>query len=109
MKAIALLTTLFLPGTFVATFFSMGMFDWDLASSNDLASFNSSVTSYGSTSPKVSRYLWVYWAVTIPLTLVVMVVLLIWARWDDWKEVEELGTSARTRTGDSKVIKKRTG
>jgi hypothetical protein len=83
MKAIALLTTLFLPGTFVATFFSMTMFDWSPSNSSG--------------SPKVSKYIWVYWVITIPLTLAVMVSLLIWARWKHGKSVKELESSKGIR------------
>lgn len=57
MKAIAIITTVFLPATFLATFFSMSMFDWD---------------ANNSSSPKVSKYIWVYWVIAIPMTVVVM-------------------------------------
>jgi Mg2+ and Co2+ transporter CorA len=60
MKTIAIMTVIFLPGTFVATFFSMNMVDW---------------APSGDTTPKLSRYMWVYWIVAIPLTVFV---LLLW-------------------------------
>ncbi|KAL8817166.1 MAG: hypothetical protein Q9223_003949 [Gallowayella weberi] len=62
MKAIAVLTMAFLPSTAVATIFSMGPF-W----SND----SDSVFS-------VSRDFWLYWAIALPLTTVVLVV---WQTW----------------------------
>jgi Mg2+ and Co2+ transporter CorA len=83
MKAIAFLTTLFLPGAFVATFFSMTMFDW--APSND------------SQSPKVSKYIWLYWVITIPLTLLVMISLLFWARWEYRKSAKQLDSSKKRK------------
>ena len=60
MKAIAVLTMLILPGTFVATF-SMTMFDWN-------------------PSNIVLRFIWMYWLISIPLTLMVMLLWLFWSR-----------------------------
>ena len=34
----------------------------------------------------VSRYFWVYWTISIPLTLFVMVTWLIWFRWQERRE-----------------------
>ncbi|KAL8997589.1 MAG: hypothetical protein Q9188_006289 [Gyalolechia gomerana] len=62
MKAIAVLTMVFLPSTAVATVFSMGPF-W----TNEPGSVLS-----------VSSEFWLYWAVTLPLTTVVMVIWQIW-------------------------------
>ncbi|GAB7363235.1 hypothetical protein MBLNU230_g3517t1 [Neophaeotheca triangularis] len=62
MKTIAMLTLVFLPGTAVASFFGMeGVFNWD-----------------GDEGPLVSSYVWVYFAVTIPLTGFVIVAWLWW-------------------------------
>lgn len=60
MKTIAVLTMFFLPGTFIAAFFAMPLFNWDAPSG---------------TSVLKSRFNF-YWAATLPLTFVV---LLIWA------------------------------
>ena len=82
MKAIALLTMTFLPGTFVAvgcqrplqknhheanfcglkSFFAMPLLNWQAPRGG----------------PVVSHRLWIYWAVTAPLTAVV---LLLWSTW----------------------------
>ncbi|KAL8928730.1 MAG: hypothetical protein Q9208_001508 [Pyrenodesmia sp. 3 TL-2023] len=62
MRTIAVMSILFLPGTFVSSFFSMSMFDWQ-------APEGSSV---------LSSLFWIYWAVTIPLTFVVF---LVWRFW----------------------------
>ncbi|OCL06824.1 hypothetical protein AOQ84DRAFT_410114 [Glonium stellatum] len=64
MKAIAVLTMLFLPGTAVASIFSMGSFF--------SAADNSRVA--------VSSQFWLYWAVVLPLTGVVLTVWLSWLR-----------------------------
>ncbi|KAM0809904.1 hypothetical protein AB5N19_10251 [Seiridium cardinale] len=53
MKTIAILTMTFLPGTFVATLFSMSFFDWR-----------------NNTDTMMSPYIWIYIVVTIFLTLV---------------------------------------
>lgn len=52
MKTLAAVTVAFLPGTFVPSLFSMSMFD--------------SQTAGGSI---VTSRFWIYWAVTIPLTI----------------------------------------
>ncbi|KAL4783757.1 hypothetical protein BJX76DRAFT_357661 [Aspergillus varians] len=65
MKIIAFLTTFFLPATFVATFFSMPLFNWDNASINHVA----------------TRHFWVFWALTAPLTLTIMAGVVAWALW----------------------------
>lgn len=77
MKTLALITTIFLPGTFVATLFSMSMFDWATQSGE---------------ADTVSKKFWIYWAVTIPLTLLTMIVWRIWWLWQERlyeKEVNE--------------------
>ncbi|KAF9633702.1 hypothetical protein BFW01_g4596 [Lasiodiplodia theobromae] len=59
MKTIAVLTTVFLPGTFIATVFGMPMVEY-----------------------KPAQF-WIYLAIAIPLTVVVMI---IWATWMLWIE-----------------------
>ncbi|KAK0661118.1 hypothetical protein DIS24_g2832 [Lasiodiplodia hormozganensis] len=59
MKTIAVLTTVFLPGTFIATVFGMPMVEYK------------------------SAQFWIYLAIAIPLTVVVMI---IWATWMLWIE-----------------------
>ncbi|TVY51394.1 hypothetical protein LCER1_G005876 [Lachnellula cervina] len=72
MKTLALITTIFLPGTYIATLFSMSMFDW-----------SSSSSSAADNTDTVSKKFWIYWAVTIPLTLLVMI---LWRLWWLWQE-----------------------
>ncbi|KAK6541116.1 hypothetical protein TWF694_008489 [Orbilia ellipsospora] len=62
MRTIAIITLVFLPGTFVAAIFSMSMFDWE---------------SDGSVV--VSKHLWIYFAITIPLTVMTMIIWIIWS------------------------------
>ena len=62
MKAIAAVTMFFLPGTFVASLFAMPIFSWNATAGGDV----------------ISHRIWVYWAVTIPLTLITFGCFLLW-------------------------------
>jgi Mg2+ and Co2+ transporter CorA len=62
MKAIAAVTMFFLPGTFVASLFAMPIFSWNATTGDDV----------------ISHRIWVYWAVTIPLTLITFGCFLLW-------------------------------
>jgi Mg2+ and Co2+ transporter CorA len=69
MKAIAVLTMCFLPGTFLAAIFAMPLYNWD-----------------DNTLPVIKDGFKYYWAITIPLTVLVLVLwalamLLPWALW----------------------------
>lgn len=78
MKAIAVLTMLFLPGTFVSAIFGMPMFNWDAERESDV----------------VSHRFWIYWAVTVPGTLAVLVVWRLWWMFEEWRvRREEEGRS----------------
>jgi hypothetical protein len=63
MKTLALVTMVFLPGTFVASLFSMPLFDW---------------TSAGDVTRPRFR---IYWAVAVPLTAVTLMIYGIWSMW----------------------------
>ncbi|KAI9800880.1 MAG: hypothetical protein M1825_003663 [Sarcosagium campestre] len=66
MKSIAVVTIVFLPGTFVSTLFSMPMFDWQNKSGKLV----------------VSRRFYIYWAITVPLTIVTILIWVMWMRKD---------------------------
>lgn len=72
MKTIAAVTLAFLPGTFIASLFGMNFFDF--AADGDGQTW------------AVSEKLWLYWAVTLPLTFLT---LGSWWAWDfrqkQWK------------------------
>ena len=61
MKTLAAVTVVFLPGTFVASLFSMTMFDWQDENNHVLTS-----------------KFWIYWAVTVPLTLATVAAWYVW-------------------------------
>jgi hypothetical protein len=66
MNTIALLTMVFLPATFVATFFSMGIFQFSGGAEGGL---------------RVAGQWWIYPAVTVPLTVAVVVTWTTWLKW----------------------------
>ena len=81
MKAIAVLTMFFLPGTFIAVgslafstaishnrhpshaFFVMPLFNWEASNTGSV----------------MSSRIWIYWAVTIPATI------LVWYLFQEWR------------------------
>ncbi|KAH9909530.1 hypothetical protein F4778DRAFT_775446 [Xylariomycetidae sp. FL2044] len=65
MFTLAVMSVLFLPGAWVATLFSMSMFNWQ---AQDGAAV-------------LTPRFWIYWAVTVPLTLVVLCSWLVWLRY----------------------------
>ncbi|KAK1584947.1 uncharacterized protein LY79DRAFT_559858 [Colletotrichum navitas] len=67
MKTLAVVTMVFLPPTFVATIFSMSMFDWQGSSS-----------TAGETNGTVVPEFWIYWAVSVPLTLAIVIGWRFW-------------------------------
>ena len=65
MRTIAIMTMVLLPGTAVASLFSMNMFDWsDRDADGQIA----------------SKYLWVYFVVTVPLTGFILIAWWLWNR-----------------------------
>ncbi|WDK09178.1 hypothetical protein CGRA01v4_00456 [Colletotrichum graminicola] len=67
MKTLAVVTMVFLPPPPGSTIFSMSMFGWQGASS-----------TAGDTKRTVVPELWIYWAVSIPLTLVIVIGWRVW-------------------------------
>lgn len=69
MKAIAVLTMFFLPGTFLAALFAAPLFDW------------------GSPEGKVIKTrFWIYWVVTVLATGFVLGLWRAWYRFEEWRE-----------------------
>jgi len=66
MKTLALVTAVFLPPAYVASLFSMSMFDWQ---ASDDGSSGHGV---------VSNRFWIYWVVSTPLTAAIL------AGWRFW-------------------------
>ena len=64
MKTIAILTMVLLPGTAVASLFSMNLFNWE--------------TNDGSKIP--SKWLWIYFVIAVPLTVLTLFAWWLWTR-----------------------------
>ena len=63
MKIISLLGAIFFPGAYLASVFSMSFFNFQ---DND--------------QPEISTRFWIYWVVTIPLTVVIVGIWWVWER-----------------------------
>ncbi|PVH71641.1 hypothetical protein DL98DRAFT_503375 [Cadophora sp. DSE1049] len=84
MKVIAVLTTVFLPGAFISTFVAMPLFDWSATSSSGI----------------ITNHFWIYWATTIPLTLLTMLFVSLWMVFQTRRN-EKLSKEARKAVGGS--------
>ncbi|KAI1388187.1 uncharacterized protein F4822DRAFT_428810 [Hypoxylon trugodes] len=76
MKALAVITAIFLPGEYIGTLFGVSMFDWETGTAGDPAI--SEDAPDGWPRPVVMPSFWIYWAFTIPLTLIIV------AGWRAW-------------------------
>ena len=76
MKALAVITAIFLPGEFIGTLFGMSMFDFLVPGKDE------EEAAPPGTEPApdhvLSGYFWVYWAIAIPLTLII---IFLWRAW----------------------------
>lgn len=62
MKTISLLGAVFLPGAYLASVFSMTFFNFQDA------------------GPQVSPQFWIYWVVTIPVTVIIVAFWYVWEK-----------------------------
>ena len=86
MKLLAFVTAIFLPGSFIATMFSMSMFTWPEPAEGTA----------------VSGSFWIFWIITIPLTVLVGVGWRIWFTWEFkryQKELEEANNEEYFKDG----------
>ncbi len=74
---ISLFGAIFLPASYIASIFSMSFFDFTPSGTNDNTASSSSSGKNGGSS--VSPLLWIYFAITAPLTLLLVV---CWRWWD---------------------------
>ena len=89
MKTIAILGIIFLPGTFVATLFSINMFAWGGEDGEEWTSLTVSPSS------------WIYWAITVPLTILTFLVWMLWSRRENLKTTQRLMVYRTKPPGDS--------
>lgn len=76
MKALAVITAIFLPGEYIGTLFGVSMFDWQEGTAGDPAVSNDAPDGWP--HPVVMPSFWIYWAFTLPLTLIIV------AGWRAW-------------------------
>lgn len=72
MKALALIGVLYLPGTFISGIFGMSFFNYNPPNNN------------GSADWMMSDKFWIYWAITIPVTIFTV---MLWAMLDETVEM----------------------
>ncbi|KAI0442848.1 hypothetical protein F4803DRAFT_345464 [Xylaria telfairii] len=76
MKALAVITAIFLPGEYIGTLFGVSMFNWQKGTAGDPAVSEDAPKDLP--SPTIMPSFWIYWAFTIPLTLVIL------SAWRGW-------------------------
>ncbi|KAK4123725.1 hypothetical protein N657DRAFT_645313 [Parathielavia appendiculata] len=101
MKLLSLMGAIFLPSTYLASVFSMSFFDFipdstDLAASTD----NGSGSGSGGRWSPVSPLLWIYFAISVPLTVLIVVG---WRWWDKRREVKYAQEDADIEAGIEKM------
>jgi hypothetical protein len=97
MKILSLLGAIFLPATYLASIFSMAFFDFipddngstpstpDPTTTGNAAAEAAAAAAAVTTWSPVSPLLWVYFAITVPITLGIV---LCWRWWDKRREVK---------------------
>lgn len=75
MKALAVITAIFLPGEFIGTLFGMSMFEW-MPDKDDASPTGG---AGGEDDDDVmSKKFWIYWLIAVPLTVLI---LCVWRGW----------------------------
>ncbi|PGH18295.1 hypothetical protein AJ79_00634 [Helicocarpus griseus UAMH5409] len=69
MKIISAVGLVFLPGTFISTLFGMNFFDFAIDDKTGKETF------------KTSERFWMYWAISLPVTAIVILIWIIWQLW----------------------------
>jgi hypothetical protein len=110
MKILSLLGAIFLPATYLASIFGMTFFNFVPDGGNDPPSSTSSTSTSGNSSESttaatppwnpVSPLLWIYFAITIPITLVIVIT---WRWWDKRRERKYAQEDADIEEGIEKM------
>ena len=87
MKTISILGIVYLPGTFVATLFSINVFDWGGADGKE------------SSSLTVAPSIWIYFAIAVPLTVVTFLGWILWSKRENQKSSKRM-TISRTKPAE---------
>ncbi|CAK7271827.1 hypothetical protein SEPCBS119000_004805 [Sporothrix epigloea] len=92
MKALSVVGAIFLPATYLASLFSMTFFNFQPGGNGA----NGTGDGSDGGGPIVAPTLWVYFALTIPLTLLVLAALVWWDRSREKKLADEEREAAET-------------
>ncbi|KAI0432308.1 hypothetical protein F5Y09DRAFT_302202 [Xylaria sp. FL1042] len=76
MKALAVITAIFLPAEYIGTLFGTSMFNWQKGTAGDPGA--SADAPDDLPNPTIMPTFWIYWAFTIPLTLLIL------SAWRGW-------------------------
>ncbi|KAI0911373.1 hypothetical protein F4823DRAFT_586257 [Ustulina deusta] len=76
MKALAVITAIFLPGEYIGTLFGVSMFNWQKGTAADPGESQDAPNDLP--NPTIMPSFWIYWAFTIPLTLIIL------SAWRGW-------------------------
>ena len=87
MKTISLLGAIFFPGAYLASVFSMTFFNFQ-----------------NGEGPSVSEQFWIYWAVTIPVTVIIVGVWYVWEKRTEARYNKEDADLEKGSEGMEKVI-----
>ncbi|KAK8034541.1 hypothetical protein PG993_009536 [Apiospora rasikravindrae] len=77
MKALAVITAIFLPGEYMGTLFGTSFFNWEYNTKGD-AGLSEDATRLDMPHVVIMPLFWVYWCFTIPLTFFIVV---LWRAW----------------------------
>ncbi|KAM0432405.1 hypothetical protein ACHAPT_004949 [Fusarium lateritium] len=110
MKTLAFVTMFFLPGSFISALFSTNVFDWD-------------GVKKGTIGVPATPQFQLYWAITIPLTVVTFILYFLWAecssyersqkrewkKWENWgfSSTESLESEVQSRPAREMIKEKR--
>lgn len=93
MKTLAYVTMFFLPGSFISALFSTPLFTWD----------NVDVTDRSTMGVGTTPQFRLYWAVTVPLTVVTFLLYFLWLWWQH-RQRKILAAQA-AKTGKRSAVK----
>ncbi|KAK3322432.1 hypothetical protein B0H66DRAFT_495321 [Apodospora peruviana] len=103
MKTLSLLGAIFLPATYLASLFSMTFFNFQDQGNNGPSNSTEGNNSNSNSGSVVSPDLWIYFAITIPLTAAIV---LFWRWWDRRREAKYAKEDADIEVGIDEMEQK---
>lgn len=86
MKTLSLLGAVFLPATYLASLFGMNFFNFQQDGADD--------------APVISPLLWIYFVITVPVTVVIV---MFWRWWDQRREARNAAEDDDLEAGIEKM------